>query len=518
MGLLDQLMPMLQGGMMGATQQPAAGMQGTAQQQGNLAPFYDPTALAQLQSDQLAYQRKAQLAQQLMQTGYTPNSGKFGVFAGIASILGGRLAQDQNDSKLSDIVKRAIEAQSQAAQAQRMQQRQDETFKTDEDIRKDTASEAAKRQYAPLQFQASGAFDPSTGAYTPSVAAAQQEIGIKGAEADAAARATAKYREAPGAANAAAMGQIKQIMGMPDSPVKQAMLTKALGEGGMQALQTAQMFGTGGGGSGGAGGQVGSGPTGDDFLKNLSPAIANQVKAISEGRQAPPNAMAMRSPMGQQLMAAVAQYDPTFDAVNYGARAKTQNAFSAGKEAQSVNAINTALGHVAHLSDLADSLGNTDYPTANKIMNAISVGAGGAKVTNFDQARDAVVNEVTRVYRGTGGSESDIKREIENLSNASSPDQLQGALGTLTSLMGSKLGALQNQYDQGMGAGKKTLLSDDAVRALQKIQQRSGIDPGVPVPNGADVASTSAQPAPTQTATNAQGQKIGLVNGQWVPL
>lgn len=232
MGLLDQLMPMLQGGMMGATQQPAAGMQGTAQQQGNLAPFYDPTALAQLQSDQLAYQRKAQLAQQLMQTGYTPNSGKFGVFAGIASMLGGKLAQDQNDSKLSDIVKRAIEAQSQAAQAQRMQQRQDETFKTNEEIRHDTGKAQADQQYAkasyvpgigPMDGMGKITVDPNVGA---TLAATQAT------EANATAAANAKYREAPGAGEIAGLNAkiaLAQKMGASPQQI-QAMITGQAGQ------------------------------------------------------------------------------------------------------------------------------------------------------------------------------------------------------------------------------------------------------------------------------------------------
>lgn len=233
MGLLDQLMPMLQGGMMGATQQPAAGMQGTAQQQGNLAPFYDPTALAQLQSDQLAYQRKAQLAQQLMQTGYTPNSGKFGVFAGIASMLGGKLAQDQNDSKLSDIVRRAIEAQSQAAQAQRMQQRQDETFKTDEDIRKDAAGNQSKLQYSAKQYVPGvGFIDPATGQITVNQDVANTEIATKTAEAQAAAKASAMYREAPGAGEIAGLkAKIALAQKMGASPQQiQAMITGQAGQ------------------------------------------------------------------------------------------------------------------------------------------------------------------------------------------------------------------------------------------------------------------------------------------------
>lgn len=230
MGLLDQLMPMLQGGMMGATQQPAAGMQGTAQQQGNLAPFYDPTALAQLQTDQLAYQRKAQLAQQLMQTGYTPNSGKFGVFAGIASMLGGKLAQDQNDSKLSDIVKRAIEAQSQAAAAQHAQQRDDEAYKTNEEIRKDAASKQAGLQYAPMSYAANlGGFDPRTGQVSIDPKIQAVDIATKQAEAENAAKIAAANRQGPADPFADIKAALAQGVITPDQ-ARQAMAKKVTGD------------------------------------------------------------------------------------------------------------------------------------------------------------------------------------------------------------------------------------------------------------------------------------------------
>ncbi len=70
--------------------------------------------------------------------------------------------------------------------------------------------------------------------------------------------------------------------------------------------------------------------TGPTFLKTLDPAEATKVQAIAEGRMQLPSGYFMRSPQGHKLLSDIAQYDPTFDAVNYNARAATRKDFTAG--------------------------------------------------------------------------------------------------------------------------------------------------------------------------------------------
>lgn len=233
MDLASLLMPMLTGQMGGAQQPPQMG-QMTASQQGGLSPFYDPTQLAQLQTDTQDYQRRNQLAQMLMQNGsnYIPNSGKFGVISGLAQMLGGKLAQSQNDTKLSDIVRRQIEAQSQAAQAQHMQERQDQTFKTDEEIRKDEAGNKSKLANAGMTYAAGlGGFDPRTGAVSIDPNIQNVEIATKRAEAENAARIAAANREGPKDPFADIKAGVAAGILTPEQ-AQQAMRQKLIGSGG----------------------------------------------------------------------------------------------------------------------------------------------------------------------------------------------------------------------------------------------------------------------------------------------
>lgn len=455
----------------------------------SLLPFLDPSAMAQNQADMAKYQQNQQLAQALMQQQYVPNSGRAGAIGNVLSRVMGAIAQSKNNDKLSDILTQQFQISNQAAQAQRAQQIQDEYRKMQEDIEKSRQTEKAKRDYAPLQFQASGSFDPSTGAYTPSAAAAAQETSIAGSKADAEAKARAKYAGAgAGAADAAKLNMIQKVMGMPDSPTKTAQLSSLLGEGGMQAMA---FSGMGGGGS--QGGPVG-GATGSGYLSTLSPAIAAQVKAIGEYRQAPLTSMAMRSPMGAALMQAVNQAYPDYDATAYPARSKARTDFTSGKGAQTLNSINTAIEHAGQLLDASDALGNYGglLTPLNAPKNAAASMFGAAAPKEFAQNKEALIGELTKAFRGSSGSEKDIEEMRGIISNAGSPEQLHGAVGKAMQLLASKAGSMKEQYDSAFsGSAAPNFYSPKAQAALQKLN-KAGIDTG---DLGVDIGAGGA-PAP----------------------
>lgn len=194
-----------------------------------------------------------------------------------------------------------------------------------------------------------------------------------------------------------------------------------------------------------------SGLTGEEYLKTLPSNIAHTVKAIAEGRQPMPSGYALRSPYGQQIMSAVNEYDPSADAVNIAARMATRKDFTAGKSAQSINALNTVAEHLAALKSRAEKLDNGSIPLWNSFINTAHTSVGDNAVTNFDTAAGHVAQELTRAWRGTGGNQADIQRDLEDLGHDRSPKQIQGTLSTLAELLKGKIDALGDQYKRGMG-------------------------------------------------------------------
>jgi len=191
--------------------------------------------------------------------------------------------------------------------------------------------------------------------------------------------------------------------------------------------------------------------SGEEYLATLPPALAGQVRAIAEGRRAFPTGMGLRSPQAQELVAAATQYDPTIDAANAATRAATRKDFTSGKAAQNLTSLNTAIGHLATLRQSARALNNTKLRAWNTVGNYLANETGDPRVRNFSIARQAVASELTRAFRGTGGSMTEVKDWENSINSADSPDQLEGAIQKATELLRSRLDAMQSQYQQGLG-------------------------------------------------------------------
>jgi hypothetical protein len=252
--------------------------------------------------------------------------------------------------------------------------------------------------------------------------------------------------------------------------------------------------------------------TGDAYLQSLPESIRSQVKAVVEGRMQPPSGFALKSPQIQALMRAAAQYEPGFDLTKWGARAATAKDFASGQAAKNVTSLNTVVGHLGDLKEKADALDNGGIPIFNQIGNAYNTATGGAKVNNFNIARNAVADELAKVFKGSGISDHEIAQWKETLNAAQSPEQLKGAIKTAIGLMDSRLSALNDQRDRGMNTSSepRSLLNEKSQKSLKAVEDWAS----------GDDTKKEAKPSVSEgaTATNPQtGQKIVFKGGKWVP-
>lgn len=236
------------------------------------------------------------------------------------------------------------------------------------------------------------------------------------------------------------------------------------------------------------------GATGDAFLQTLPPNVATQVKALAEGRMAFATGAGMRSPYWQQMVQLVGQYDPQFDAVNYQARAATRKDFTSGKSAMNIKSLNTAIGHAGTLNDQIDGTASTSLTPLNYVENQVKTMTGNPGPTVFKQTAQALASELTTAFRGQGGAESDVVRNLQALSENASAAQKKAVLKNAVDLLQSRLESVGDQYNHGMGttADPLTLLNPHAASTFSKLR--------------GDPAPQSGQPAaPAVPLTNAQG-------------
>lgn len=240
--------------------------------------------------------------------------------------------------------------------------------------------------------------------------------------------------------------------------------------------------------------------TGDAYLASVPAHERAKIKAIAEGRVAAPRP---GTRFGEVILSKVAQYDPTFDAANSQSRLKTRVDFTSGKSAQAVNALNTAMGHLLHLDTQAKGLGNfsTLPGLLNPVYNTVRQAGGDTKLPAFQQTKQAASSEMRKVFAGSaGGSLTELKEWQESLDSSQSYEQLHAAIKNGVELMGSRLNALQDQYQTGMGRSDQPmqLIKPGVLAATRK---RFGVDLG-----GHGAAAPS--PAPSQAPSRFRILKV----------
>lgn len=248
-------------------------------------------------------------------------------------------------------------------------------------------------------------------------------------------------------------------------------------------------------------------------LKGLPPEATQYVKAMVEGRLQPPSsyAMARQGSMWPALIAKAMQYDPTFDETSWAGRVATRKDFTSGQAAKATTAINTALGHAGVVMDAFSALGNGSLPSLNAAMNWVDKQFGGEGVTNATEAVGALASEARKVFATTGGGNlTELENWEKNFPINGSPAQQQGAMKQFVNLLDSRLAALSDQYNRGMGtAGDPMALLQPQARAVyerltgRQPENSTGYQSGKPPAGTPQPAAPSAPSAAVDPMTGS---------------
>lgn len=228
--------------------------------------------------------------------------------------------------------------------------------------------------------------------------------------------------------------------------------------------------------------------TGDEFLATLDPQDAGVIRKIASG-EIPLTTFSTRGGHRETLAKAVAAYDPTYNVT----RPATWREFTTGPTAKNITSINTSLGHVGTMADLAEGLKNNDPRIVNTVVNRISSELGDPRITNFETARQAVGEELMRTFRVVGASEHEARTWMEKFSTSNSPAQLQGAIKTAGELLHSRIKAVDDQWKRGTQSktGFPGLVSPENEATLNRLGiKRSGAEPAAPAAASGPASST----------------------------
>jgi hypothetical protein len=147
------------------------------------------------------------------------------------------------------------------------------------------------------------------------------------------------------------------------------------------------------------------------------------------------------------------------DAARSGARSPQSISFktdaaitrymTSGAGGTNITYFNTATDHLRLLAQAGEALNNGNIQVFNEYANKFATATGDPAPSNFETVKAAVAGELSKTFKGTGATDAEISDINTTINQAQSPQQIQGAIQYYSSLMGSKVHALQLQYEAG---------------------------------------------------------------------
>lgn len=143
----------------------------------------------------------------------------------------------------------------------------------------------------------------------------------------------------------------------------------------------------------------------------------------------------------------VMQLNPNYREQDFAASNAAQKAFATGRQGDTVRSMNVAIQHLNVMQQLADAMNNGDVQAINAAKNFFKTQFGSEAPTDFNIGKGIVGDEVTKAIIGSRGGVSDRQENQNNLSKASSWEQLSGAIRTYKQFMAGQLNGLKRQYE-----------------------------------------------------------------------
>ena len=209
----------------------------------------------------------------------------------------------------------------------------------------------------------------------------------------------------------------------------------------------------------------------------------NQAQAIIDGRASTTQLASLRTAGGQKLALLVAEKDPNFDFSLAPQRIALRKDYATGPTSRNITSLNTVMGHLDTLNKKVDKLNSKDLKKYNTVANLTKTETGKPEVVEFKAARNAVTNELGRVFQGVGVVTQEERTAFkEDLDAAGSKEQLKNVVTTYVELIGSRLNVINENWDQSM-EGVKTpvpILNDKTKRIIEKYGFDLGNETSVP--------------------------------------
>ena len=226
--------------------------------------------------------------------------------------------------------------------------------------------------------------------------------------------------------------------------------------------------------------------------------VENTARMIASYQEAPLSSFAMSRGIGARIMAKVKEINPEYQSSRFSEVNKAMSAFGAGKQGDTVRAINAATQHLEVIDQAALALKNNDVRLFNVVGNTIARELGVPAPTTFDGLKQIVGTEIEKAVAGGIGAVADRDRLMKSLDSANSPQQLASVITGFKQLMAGQAVSLKTQYEDATGFQKgdfafEKKLSPAAMRALGMGGAEPAAPKSEPKAPAADIAAPTSK-------------------------
>ena len=210
---------------------------------------------------------------------------------------------------------------------------------------------------------------------------------------------------------------------------------------------------------------------------NFSPAEKALMEKASKYEIDLSKVASLRGNQRQRLYEGMALFHPEYDATQFVVKSAVRKDFTSGTASKNIRSLNTAIGHLNSLAEASDGLKNGNIQLLNKIANTYRTQTGKSAPTVFNAVKTAVAGELATTFKGTGGTDQEIKQMVETINSSQSPEQVKDVVKTYVDLVESRLGAMEEQYKTALGKPADFQILNDKSKAI--VQKIKGIPQGV---------------------------------------
>ncbi len=209
----------------------------------------------------------------------------------------------------------------------------------------------------------------------------------------------------------------------------------------------------------------------EKFLGALDPVSRRYVEGILNGDTAPAIGRNL-----QRFLPIAARAENGFTQQTYQARVNALKDDTSGKTSEIKRATRQSALHFGELVDKMQALPGHQMPILNWAENFAKTNVGGtAAQGNFEVNAHALADELSKMFKGAGISDTEIKAWESKLSPDMSPDQQRGMMRTILGLYEDSFRELDRKRQEGLGPTlyKKSgsLITPEVEQSLSKVRK-----------------------------------------------